>query len=165
MDNPDSKISNAKWILERNLSWIATADVKVGAVITLNLALLGGLAAAYAGVGHKSAFDHLLAGATLLLSIVSIVFAKIALVPRVAGPLKSLIFFGPISAMTRPAYLEQIRAITDADFLTDIAQQVHRNAEIACTKHKWVRRAILAMFASGAVWIVALYSLIEVLQK
>lgn len=48
MQTAEQKISTAQWMLERQLQWVAQAEVKVGALITLDVGMLGGLAAAHA---------------------------------------------------------------------------------------------------------------------
>src|ERR1700749_2679852 len=49
MNDDKQRIEAAKWLFERTLGWIATADAKVGVAIALDTAMLGGLAAAFAG--------------------------------------------------------------------------------------------------------------------
>ncbi len=48
------RLAIAQWVLERHLAWIAAAEVKVGVIVALDTALLGGLAAAF-GVSEISA--------------------------------------------------------------------------------------------------------------
>lgn len=49
MTDDKERIDAAKWIFERTLGWIAAANVKIGAAIVIDTAMLGGLAAAFAG--------------------------------------------------------------------------------------------------------------------
>jgi len=50
MDIEKERIITAQWVLERNLAWIAAAEVKVGVVVAINTAMLGGLGASYGAV-------------------------------------------------------------------------------------------------------------------
>ena len=36
----DENIEKNKWLLERQLAWISNGDLKIGAIVTLNLAML-----------------------------------------------------------------------------------------------------------------------------
>ena len=44
MSPAKDRLTTAQWILERNLAWIAAADAKVAIIVTINVAMLGGLA-------------------------------------------------------------------------------------------------------------------------
>ncbi len=46
MASDPEKLAHARWVLERNLHWIAAAEVKVGIVIAIDTGLLGALASA-----------------------------------------------------------------------------------------------------------------------
>ena len=39
----DENIEKNKWLLERQLAWISNGDLKIGAIVTLNLAMLASL--------------------------------------------------------------------------------------------------------------------------
>ncbi len=41
------RLTTAQWILERNLAWIEAADAKVAIIVTINVAMLGGLAGTF----------------------------------------------------------------------------------------------------------------------
>jgi hypothetical protein len=41
MTDDGERIEAAKWLFERTLGWIATADVKVGVALALDTAMLG----------------------------------------------------------------------------------------------------------------------------
>jgi hypothetical protein len=47
VNDDKQRLEFAKWLFERTLGWIATADVKVGVAMALDTAMLGGLAAAF----------------------------------------------------------------------------------------------------------------------
>lgn len=79
-----------------------------------------------------------------LLDIAALVCAAMAVIPRVAEPGESLIFFGRIAAKDNWRYADAIRDASEAELLRDCAMQIHRNAQIACEKHMWVRRAMVA---------------------
>lgn len=38
----DERLKAAQWVLERNLAWVAAAEVKVGVIVAIDTAMLGG---------------------------------------------------------------------------------------------------------------------------
>jgi hypothetical protein len=163
MATDSEKLAHARWVLERHLHWIAAAEVKVGVVIAIDTGLLGSLAAALNG---NRATGHLYLGqacslfAAMLLGA-AIVCAALTVLPRVEGPRSSMIFFGRIAASTQAEFARQFTAAKDADYLADCLAQIHRNAEIACEKFKWVRRGMWCSFLGAPFWAVALASLVK----
>lgn len=146
----------SQWVLERNLGWIAAAEIKVGVVTTMGIAMLGGLAAAFGAAAVKSPWAYATTATTALLVIVALVCAAMAVIPRVGGPNESLIFFGRIVGQDNWQYADSLRDATDAELLRDCSMQIHRNAQIACEKHMWVRRAIVAALLGVPPWLIAL---------
>lgn len=47
MSSDKDRLPIAQWILERNLAWVAAAEVKVAVIVTIDMALLGSIEAAY----------------------------------------------------------------------------------------------------------------------
>jgi hypothetical protein len=97
-------LTECKWILERQLQWIAAAEVKIGVLATIELAMVAGLGAIYMEAEQRSAW---IVGSTVAfgLSAVATLFcAGIALTPRVKGPATSLIFFGRVAALSAADY-------------------------------------------------------------
>ncbi len=155
-DKDKSRLLFAQWVLERNLSWIAAAEIKVGVVTTMGVAMLGGLAAAFGAAATKSAWLYSFSTLAAVAVVTALVCAAMALIPRVSGPNESLVFFGRVAAQDNWRYNDALRDATDADLLHDCAMQAHRNAQIACEKHIWVRRAIISALLGVPPWLVAL---------
>ena len=146
----------SQWVLERKLGWIASAEIMVGVVTTMGIAMLGGLAAAFGAAAVKSPWAYATTATATLLVIVTLVCAAMAVIPRVTGPNESLIFFGRIAAQDNWRYADALRDATDAEILRDCSMQIHRNAQIACEKHIWVRRAMVAALLGVPPWLIAL---------
>lgn len=162
MTNGDDRIRTAQWILERQLGWIATADVKVGVIAAIQTAALGGLAAAFsAAATQKTEWGLITSLAAGVCSISAMICVALALMPRTNGPEKSLLFFGCISRLTAPAFADQLRAATDAELLSDCADQIHRNAEIARDKHRWAQNALIWSFLGVVPWVLAILLLVQ----
>lgn len=92
---------------------------------------------------------------TFLLCI-SLYFSKSALSPRLKGPIESSIFFGKISEVQIEAFRRKVAEAVDADVEEDLANQIHRNAEIAHQKHKNIGKSIVAITLGIPFWIVAI---------
>lgn len=158
----EERFRTAQWILERNLGWIAAAEVKVAVVVTIGVAMLGALAAAFAASKPeaRTAWAYLttvLSGSTGALGVFC---AAMAVLPRVNGP-DSLIFFGKIVGHRSEDFDAAFQRVTSASMLADCLAQIHRNAEIARDKFSWVRAAMAWSFASVPPWIASLTLLVR----
>lgn len=149
----EERISNAKWILERNLSWIVSADAKIAAITTINLAMLTVLATMYFSVGSKSTWVIIMSIAAFLLIFSSLIFVWFVVVPRISGPEASNIFFGKIANVSTDEFCEKFLKLTSENFLADLMEQIHINSRIANKKHEFVRRAYFSTMLSLLPWL------------
>lgn len=152
-------LGDAKWALERQLAWIASADVKVGVVTSIEIAMLAGLGAAFAATTTKSAWAIGSATACAIFGVVSLVCAAMAVYPRVKGS-DSLIFFGKVAARSQIDYVNEFMNASDQTLAIDLAAQVHTNAKIASLKHEWVSKAMMVAFMSALPWLIAVGALV-----
>lgn len=161
MDNKE-RIDAAKWILERNLGWIAAADIKAGVIIGINTALGGGLAAAYNEADSRTCFVIILTVLAAVLGILSIFLSAMAVRPHTKGPKRSLVFFGCIAQLERAEYCEKFGSVSEEELLSDLASQIHRNAEIACDKYGYLGKSMRLALCFAVVWAAALALLVKV---
>lgn len=159
MTTEQDRFRITQWILERQIGWIVSADVKVGAVVAIQTAMAGVLAAAFSSSNNRSEWAILSTVAAFACAIGAFVCASFALFPRVDGPSKSLLFFGRICSLSRSDYINEIRSATEAQILEDCAAQIHRNAEIASEKHRWVQAGMIWSFLAAPPWVIALLQL------
>ncbi|WP_146176751.1 Pycsar system effector family protein [Chromobacterium sp. Panama] len=157
------RLATAQWVFERHLAWIAAAEVKVGVIVTINMALLGGLAAAFTTSDSTTrvAWTYLFTLTAAGAAVIGLCCAAVAVLPRTNGPKDSLLFFGPIAAQGSTSFGDRFRQVTDEQLLTDWTDQIHRNAEIAQKKYIWVRRSMLWSFFAATLWIVAIGLLVK----
>lgn len=163
MDNDYERHECAKWIFEQNLHWISASEVKAGAVVAIDTAMLGALTAAFTAlpsIEHTAwaTLSSFLAAACLLIAIFC---AAMSVLPRTDGPPNSFVFFGKIVKRTAADYLDAFRRADGNAFLDDCIDQVYRNAEIACTKFRWVRNAMMWSFAALLPWVISLACLMK----
>ena len=162
MQTVEQKISTAQWMLERQLQWVAQAEVKVGALITLDVGMLGGLAAAHAATKVHSQWAVVLSAFAVAGMIAALFFSAMCLIPRLKAPHNSILFFGAIAKHTAADIVAEASKKSSKEVLEDWLLQVHRNAEIARDKHAWVRKAMYASFIAAPSWIAAILLLVEI---
>lgn len=163
MESEPERFAYAQWVLERNLHWVSAAEVKTGVVVTLAVAMLGTLAAAFT---HKPVETHsclahlmsMLASGCLFLSLFC---AAMSVFPRTEGPAASFVFFGKIVKKARADYSDTFQRVSSAALMHDLLDQIHRNAEIACDKFKWVKCAMGWAFAAIIPWVASLAFLMK----
>jgi hypothetical protein len=152
-----TEIDEMKWALERQLGWIQSADTKLTILVPVPTAMLGisWVSAEKVSTMSWSLFLPLVAAVGLL--GLSLVFSAFSVIPRTDGPASSNIFFGKIAQASAHEYRAMVGARTDADYLSDLAGQVHINAEIAAQKHGLIRKAMYCLFIAIAPWLATLY--------
>lgn len=159
----NNRLKTAQWILERNLAWISASEVKVGAIVAIITAMLGGLGSAYSGAVTDARSDW--AYVAIVLAVVglglSLYCAAMAVLPRLDGPVKSLVFFGRVAKLGQADFSDSLKNVSDDELLADYAAQIHRNAEIACTKFGWVRAAMIWWFLAIVPWTVSIFLLVK----
>lgn len=163
MTDDKQRIEVAKWIFERTLGWIATADVKIGVAIALDTAMFGGLAAAFGAseAASRTTWCYFFVLTAAGGMVIATFCAAMAAIPRMLGPVSSKIFFARIAETTQSEYAEQLSKLEAKDFLNDLATQIHRNSQIATEKHLWVRKSLIWSFASTIPWISAIVMLVK----
>lgn len=155
------KLATAQWVFERTLGWIAQAEIKIGIVATIDIAMLGGLAAAFSEATTKTCLIYALASLAAVFSAAGIACAAFSLLPRLNGPDQSLLFFGRVASLKRADYVARFKQSSDEDTLNDWLEQIHRNAEIAKAKHFWVRKAMELSFLGAIPWVIAVALLVS----
>lgn len=163
MSTETERLQTAQWVLERNLAWIAAAEVKVGVIVAIDTAMLGGLGAAFsaADVKMRTYWAVLFTLVAAILLAGGLTTAAMSVLPRVKGPAKSLLFFGRIGEVAEPDYIDAFRTATVQQLLEDLSAQIHRNAQIACDKFKLVRQAMIWSFLAILPWFAAIVLVIH----
>mgnify|MGYP001035410849 CR=1 FL=1 len=159
----EHRLEYAKWVLERNLHWIGAAEVKIGVVVAIDTAMLAGLAAVFSLTGfaahswEANAFSALAAVAL----IAAFICTAATILPKTDGPKTSFVFFGKIINVSRAEYAAGFKQAEESEFLADLLDQIHRNAEIAMDKFWWVRNAMTWSFVALPLWIAAIVFLLK----
>lgn len=158
------RLQVSQWILERNLHWIAAAEVKVAVIVALDTAMLGTLAAAFSALDptERTAWAVLLSTVSVCFLGAALFCARMCVLPRMEGPQSSFVFFRRIVEREASDYAEAFKKASDEQLLDDCLAQIHRNAQIACDKHQWVRAGMMWSFLALPVWVLALGALIDI---
>lgn len=155
------KIQTAQWVFERQLSWISSSEVKAGVITTIDIAMAGALAACFTSSPTRDAWAWLSSVTAAALLISAIFCTAMAIIPRLDGPDKSLLFFGKIAKLTSADFGEQFRRASYEMLLSDWLDQIHTNSKIATVKHGWIRKSLLFSLASALPWVVAICVLLK----
>ena len=161
MLDTNHRLQTTQWLIERQLGWIAAADAKIAVVIAIDTATVAALAAAYTSAKVTVPWAVAMSVGAAILVVVAMACAAISLLPRTSGPQSSLLFFGKIAQSPAADYVVAITSASDDQLLADFALQVHRNAEIASAKHRWVRRSVAWSFLAGLPWVFAVGLLVR----
>lgn len=161
MNDVEGRLARAQWVLERNLAWIAAAEVKVGVVVAIDVAMLGGLGAAFSGAKVVPAWGYVFSFLAAIALASGLITAAMAVLPRLTGPKNSVVFFGCIAKEESADYRDRFRNVSDLELLDDWTTQIHRNAEIALEKFAWVKSAMWWSFLSVLPWFGAIYLLVQ----
>lgn len=158
MPNDETRLRLAQWILERNLSWIAAAEVKTAVIVGINTGMLGAVVASFsaAAPSSRTAWAYLFTIVSVLCLGLGVFCASMSVLPRLTGPRSSFIFFGRIAQSSEADYAGSFRNAADSQLLDDCLAQIHRNAEIARDKFGWVRSGMAWSFAGVMPWVAAL---------
>jgi hypothetical protein len=150
--------------LERLLQWISSADGKVAPILAITTSMLGFIAA-WAPRSEQwtigIVFLFLLALVPLFISLVSLFFVTF---PRTEGPEGSLIYFEGIKKRKKGEYIKEALARQESAYSTDLAEQCHRNAEIASAKFTALRVAMFTLFFAIAPWLILVWRLYQLKQ-
>jgi len=131
--------------------YIRFADVKVGVVLTLSLAMVGvivkaaptiSVAAAHTLVGQATFLA--LAWATAATAALTLIFCALALKPRTQKIL-SLNSFPDIAAIDEIQYIAKLRALDEEQIVAHIASHTWSLSKIAVQKYRYVGFATWAL--------------------
>ena len=164
MKNSNEQLKFAQWVLERNLGWVAAAEIKAGFIVAIDSAMLGVLASSFNSeklLEHAS-FSCWSSACAILLLAIGVFCAAMTVLPRVNGTISSNIFFGNISKKGVKDFEREFLSADLEQLLSDCLAQVHRNSEIANRKFSWVRKAMIWSFIEVIPWLMALTTLVKV---
>lgn len=158
MSDELERLRVAQWVLERNLGWIAASEVKAGVVVAIDTAMFGALATAFSTLqpAERTAWGNLLSISAAACLAIGLFCIAMSVLPRLNGPKSSHLFFGCICKNSHADFEQSFVTSSVNDLLSDCIAQIHRNAEIARDKFRWVRSGMVWSFAAILPWVAAL---------
>lgn len=146
--------------LSRQLGWIAASDSKAAFGFAVATGMLGIVSSriplAPCHWTLLGAVSTSIAGVLCATALMAIAFATF---PRTSGPKGSLLFFGGICQRNVEQYRHAVQALSVEEYIADLADQCHRNAELASIKFTWIQRASMCLLCAAPFWVAALWSL------
>lgn len=146
-----------QYILDKQLGWIAAADLRLSLVLPLSTAMLGALAMYATKPSSWILMTGIPAAFAIFFLCMSIIFCACASFPRTDGTKGSLVFFGGIVSRNISQFQVAAKAVQMSDLQYDLIDQCYINAQIASTKFMWVKRGMASMLAAMLPWAFALY--------
>ena len=138
----ESRVDHLRWLLERELNWVASADVKAGGLIAAYMALVAIAASILVDSPSPPFAAKILFCISGILMIPAFGFALSVFFPRTKANHDSLIFFGEIAKCTAAEFHERLQALDSQVIELDLANQIHVNAVVADCKHRHARGSI-----------------------
>ena len=153
----DQRVAAAEANLDRLLEWVSRTDNRSLVLLTIAGAMLAAVTSLSPDPADMTWWKAVLFGLTLVPLACCIGCVAVASYPNTTGPARSLRFFGEIGGCKFDDFKKRSLAETPEEYLHDLLEQAHRNAEILCTKFRWLTRSFGALLISFAPWAAALY--------
>jgi len=154
-----NKIEKLEKILDLQLGWVRAADTRLTLTLPLATAMLTVLAALAPEPTNWNILPAITCSISAIIVLLSIVFSYFAFFPRTQGPKGSFVFFGGIAAREAEQYRKSILDLTEDEYMTDLSNQCHRNAQIASQKYAWAQRSLAALLIAILPWLISIYLL------
>lgn len=155
MNGPD-RVQHLRWLLERQLAWIASADTKAAGLIAVYVALAAVAATLLDGapLAVQEKWLFAIAGTA---AVPGVIAAIVVFMPQIDAPHTSTVYFGGIGAFANAAeYHKAVAVMSEDELVLDLVQQVHVNALIASRKHASVRLSAIFGALTLLLWLVAI---------
>lgn len=159
MENSGLTATQMEAQLTRLLDWGNAAGSRLALVLPLSTAMLGALALIAPLPCQWSVVAAISSAFATFFLTLSIIFSAVASFPRTTGPKGSLIYFGGIITRDLSQYENEVKSLTPKQYLDDLIQQCHRNAQITERKYAWVQRSMACLFFAALPWVIALFTL------
>lgn len=150
--NSEDRREILEQILSRQLDWISAVETRIGLLLTVEIAMLAALSTVLTTTKPYVGAAYIVACLSLAALVIALSFLCLASFPRLNGPSNSVIFFGTIAKRGRDEYIETMSNLSVEDYVSDLAVQVHRNAEIASAKFRYVRWSLKVLLTSVLFW-------------
>jgi hypothetical protein len=152
--NTEEAVHASKDQLNLVLSFFPRVESKSSVLLAIDTGMLGFVAANAPRLREMSIWMVITTAATLVLLAASIVMLYRGAFPRLSGGEKSLVYFREIAGRTEHRFIEEFKAQSDAQYVSDLLGQVWRNSEILRVKYECLKHAFTLMALAIPPWLV-----------
>ncbi len=149
----EQRIEIMESVLSRQIAWVQAPESRIALILPVTTVMLTVLGALASENCRWNWYEILLTALAAVLLIVSLTFVASSVFPSLSGPKGSVIYFGGVVSMKRSEYREKLTSLDENEYKADLANQIHRNAEIAARKYKCVKWALIFMFIAFIPWL------------
>ena len=153
---PDNLYPVSKDLLTIVLSFFSRVDAKLSVVLAVDTGMLAVLGADSPPIKTYSWLMIIVAGITILLLGLSIMFLYRGAFPSLKGGDASLIYFREIAGRTEHKFVEEFKEQSDEHYVSDLLGQVWRNSELLKVKFDSLKMAFNLLAFSIIPWLVSL---------
>ena len=161
MKDDSERIKYAQWVLERTLAAIGAAEVKLGIIITINLAMLASMDSVFKTKDMFIGWSLIFPIEAFIGIFLSLFCCALVLIPRLQGPERSFIFFGRVGRKPQKDYFSEFTQAGEDAILDDLIAQIHINSQIACKKYNWIRASMIFSLLSILPWFLSMTKLMH----
>lgn len=143
--------------------WIKAVDQKISIALVFEIGVLaliakptyGRITLEISGIGLKTETLILITAELLALSVLWAIFA---LKPHTGRKKEgsSLTFFGSIAGMSLTTFKNRMRSVTEAQYKTDLTEQIHINSGIAHKKHRLLSQSLTLFVIGMLFWLITM---------
>lgn len=152
----DERIAEANAQLDRLLGFFPRIDGKASTFFAMNATVLGIATLNLRPEDLQQWYIVVPAFLGLLLTIASLGYIYLCMLPHLDGGQRSLIYFREIASVTEANYVAEYKGRSATEHLNDLLGQIWRNSEILKLKFSAVNRAFQLMLFSLIPWVIFL---------
>lgn len=156
-DVPEEAIEKAEKLLERLLQWVGRFDTRTSVIVGIAVAMLGVIATVSPALAKWTFWFWVFFLATAGLLAGCLVALYFGLFPRTNSPNSSLLYFGTIADLKADEFQRRLRAQSNSEYLDDLADQAHRNAQILQRKFTCLKIALALILLAAFPWAITVY--------
>lgn len=150
------KIASSIFRLNTVVEWVPRIDNRLAMLLGINTALTATALVVAPEISQWGGGTIAALAVAAVLLGVSYANVYLATFPRLKGPKDSLTYFQSISNMKFEEYFSSIGHETSPEYLHDLVEQTHRNAQIVSEKFRNLKWAFRFTLLSVIPWVAAL---------
>lgn len=152
----ERRVASAQYRLNSVVEWVPRIDNRLTMLLGINTALTATALIVAPEIHRWSGWTIAVLAVTAVFLGVSFTNVYLATFPRLKGPKDSLTYFQSIQGMDLEEYRSATGLETESEYLRDLVEQIHRNAQIVAEKFRNLKWAFRFTLLSVIPWIATL---------